>query len=131
MNERNTVLYKNRFLILFSKRAHSLFLVWEINRETYTQREDFFLFHPSSGSQGATLAPLSSRIVRNDLSLWSTAFPWVDSRFFGLSLNLTAWFPSRGLLPVTPLLDQTTLTRCSPSLLNNHHVTACQSTQGH
>ena len=32
-------------LILFSKGAHSLSLVWEIDGETYTQRGDFFLSH--------------------------------------------------------------------------------------
>ena len=42
MNERNTLLYKNTSLILFSKGAHSLLWVWEIDGETYTQRGDFF-----------------------------------------------------------------------------------------
>ena len=43
MNELNTFHYKNISLILFSKRAHSLLLVWEIDGETYTQRGDFYL----------------------------------------------------------------------------------------
>ena len=40
-----TLLYKNISPILFSKGAHSLLLVWEIDGETYTQRWDFFLSH--------------------------------------------------------------------------------------
>ena len=41
-----TLLYKkNISLILFLKGAHSLLLVWEIDRETYTQRGNFFLSH--------------------------------------------------------------------------------------
>ena len=44
MNERNTLLYKNISLTLFSKRAHSLLLVWEIDGETYTQIWDFFSY---------------------------------------------------------------------------------------
>ena len=35
-----THVHKNIFLILFSKGAHNLLLVWEIDGETYTQRGD-------------------------------------------------------------------------------------------
>ena len=45
MNKWNSFLYKNISLILFSKEAHSLLWVWEIDGETYTQRRDFFLSH--------------------------------------------------------------------------------------
>ena len=72
MNEQNTLLYKNISLILFSKGAHSLSWVWEIDGETYTQRGDFFLphifFRESGGCQ--RLHPLASRIIRG---IWDTS----------------------------------------------------------
>ena len=40
-----TRIYKNISLILFSKEAQSLLLVWEIDGEIKTQRGDFFLSH--------------------------------------------------------------------------------------
>ena len=43
--QRGTLIYKNISLILFSKGAHCLLLVWEIDGETYTQKGDFFLSH--------------------------------------------------------------------------------------
>ena len=45
-----------------------------------------------------------------------------------LCLNLTAWFSSRGLLPVTHLWY---LSALIPLLFTNENVTACQSTRGH
>ena len=50
---------------------------------------------------------------RRPRRLWSAAYPWLDSRFSVLCLNLTAWL-SRGFLPVTHLLDLTAPTRCHP-----------------
>ena len=49
-------------------------------------------------------------------------------RFSALSLNLTAWFSSRGLLPVTHLLYPSALIAL---LFSNQNVTVCQSTRGH
>ena len=69
MNERNTLLYKKYIsLISFSKGAHSLLLVWEIDGETYTQRLDFFLPHIFFVEPGDANActPLANRIVRDD-----------------------------------------------------------------
>ena len=44
-NEKHFFMKKNISLILFSKGAHSLLWVWEINGEAYTQRGNFSLLH--------------------------------------------------------------------------------------
>ena len=44
-NERTKHFFIKVYLILFSKGAHCLLLVWEVDGETYTQRGDFFLTH--------------------------------------------------------------------------------------
>ena len=64
--------------------------------------------------RGLLLAPLASRIVRDELTLWSAACLWLDW-FSVFCLNLTTWL-SRGLLPVTHLLNLTALTRCRPTV---------------
>ena len=60
-----TLLHKNISLILFYKEAHSLLLVCEIDRETYTQGGDFFLSYlffqePWSANAGTPLQAVSS-----------------------------------------------------------------------
>ena len=66
MNERNTFLYKKYIsLILFSKGAHSLLLVWERDGETYTQWGDFswshnFFLEPRCANACNPLQDLSS-----------------------------------------------------------------------
>ena len=89
-------LYKhiNISLILFSKGAHSLLLVWEIDGVIYTQRGDIFLSHIFFQEPGSTNAcnPLQPYRQRRQRRLWSAAYPWLDSQFSRLFLNLTAWF---------------------------------------
>ena len=55
--------------------------------------------------------PFTSRRQRR---LCSAVCTWVYFRFSALCLNLTTWFSSCGLLPVTHLLDPTAVTRCHP-----------------
>ena len=69
--------------------------------ETYTQREDLFfpyLLPRASGCQ--LLHPLASSSETPLIGCVSLA----RLRFSALCLNLTTWFSSRGLLPVTHLL---------------------------
>ena len=104
MNELNTFPYKNISHILFSKGAHGLLLVWEIDRGPKS----------FSGSQGVpTLAspckPYRQRRPNPLIGCVSLA----RLQILCLCQNLTAW-SSRGLLPVTHLLDLTVLTRCHP-----------------
>ena len=129
-NQTETLLYKNISLILFSKRAPSLLLVWEIDGGTYTQRGDFLFhifFREPRGSNACT--SFSSRIVTDASDRLPIPGSTLDS--LPLCLNLTAWL-SRGLLPVTHLLDQSVLTRCHPptcllittwQLIKAHEVT--------
>ena len=112
------------------ERAHSLSLVLEIDGETYTQRGGFFLSHtffrePRGANACNPLQAVSSETSQSSLigCLSLARLP-----ILCLCPNLTAWL-SRGLLPVTHLLDLTALTRCHP-LFTNHNVTACQSTRG-
>ena len=132
--QRGTRIYKNISLILFSKRAHSLLLVWEIDGKAYTQRGDFFLSHiffRKLGGANTCTPPCKPYCQRRPRCLWSAAYLWVDSRFSGLCLNLTAWFS----FPVISLRLHTCsigLPRRTPTpLFTNHYVTACQSTRGH
>ena len=112
-----TLLYKNLSLVLFSKGAHSLLLVWDIDGETYTQREDFFLPHilflwpvganPCTPLQAVSPerpeTPLIGCVSLARLSILCT-------------LNLISWL-SRGLRPLTHLLDLPTPPLLSPSSL--------------
>ena len=78
MNERNTLLYKKYIsLILFSKGAHSLFWVWKIDGETYSQIGEFFLLHifflePECDNAWTPLQAVSSETTQR---LWLTAYP--------------------------------------------------------
>ena len=82
--------------------------------ETYTQREDFFFPYLHPGARACQrLHPLAS----------SSETPLIDCVFLfrpcfsTLCPNLTAWFSSRGLLPVTHLLYPRTLIVLSSSCL--------------
>ena len=62
MYKRNTLLYKNISLTLYSRKDWCFCGVWEMGGETYTQREDFFFFpYLLQGARGCQhLHPLSS-----------------------------------------------------------------------
>ena len=122
-----TFLYKNKSLILFSKEAHSLWLVREIDGVTYTQRGDFLshiFFRESGGANACTpLQAVSSETpLIGCLSLARLSILWLDWQ----SKSDHVVIISRGLLPVAHLLDRPAPTHCHP-----HNVTACQSTRGH
>ena len=68
-----------------------------------------------------TLAPPPPCKLIRDVSL-------ARVRFSALCLNLTTWFSSRGLLPVTYLLYPSALIAL---LFTNENVTACQNTRSH
>ena len=93
--------------------------------ETYTQREDFFFPYLLPGARGwPCLHPLASSSETPLIGCVSHARLW----FSALCLNLTAWFSSRGLLPVTHLLYSTVLIVLSyPCLL----ITAWQLVKAH
>ena len=123
-----TLLYKNISFILFLKRAHSLLLIWEIDGGTYTPWGDFFLSHIFFWEPGVPMLAHPCKPYRQrSKHLCSAACPLLDSQF-SASLNLTAWFSSRGLLPLTHLLDLTALTRCLQikmwQLVKAHGVTS-------
>ena len=101
-NERkNTLLYKNISLTLYSRKGWCFCGVWDI----YSER-GLLLTISSSGSQGCQhLHLLASSSETPLISCVSLARLW----FSALCLNLTAWFSSRGLLPVTHLFDLSTL----------------------
>ena len=82
-----------------------LFIVsWEIDRETYTQRKDFFFPYPPPGARRyQCLHPLARSSETPLIGYMSH----VQLQFSALCLNLTAWFSLRDLLPVTHLLYPT------------------------
>ena len=101
MNERtNTLLYKNISLTLYSRKGWCFCGMWEMGGETYTKREDVF-FSYLLGSHGCQrLQPLASS---SETPLIGCVF-LARLRFSALSVNLTVWFLSSRLLPVTHLL---------------------------
>ena len=100
MNERtNTLLYKNISHTLFSKGLMFLWCVRDGWRDIYSERG--LLPISSSRSQGVpTLAP-PCKLIRDDLI---SCVSLARLRISALCPNLTAWFSSHGLLPVTHLL---------------------------
>ena len=104
MNKRNTLLYRNISLILFSKGGPSFVVIWEIDGETYTQRGDFFLSHTFFREPGGANNCIPLRAEMPMIGCMSlTRLP-----ILCLCLNLTTW-SSRSLLPVTHLLNPTAL----------------------
>ena len=90
MNERTHFFIKNIAHTLYSRKGWCFCGVWEMGGETYSLRERT---SSSSRSQWVpTLAPACKLV----------SLAWL--RFSTLCLNLTSWFSSRGLLPVTHLL---------------------------
>ena len=82
--------------------------------KTYTQRDDFFFPYLLPGARRCQrLHPLASLSETPPIGWVSLAQLW----FSALYLNLTAWFSSRGLLPVTHLLYPNALMCCNPCLL--------------
>ena len=80
---------------------------------------DFFLSHTFSGSQGVpTLAP-PCKLVRDysDRCVFLARL-----RFSAPCLNLTAWFSSRDLLPVTHLFDLSALIVLSCLLITTRQL---------
>ena len=133
MNNEEHVYIKYISLVLFSKGAHSLLLVWEIDGETYTQRGDFlsyiFFREPVGASFGTPLQAVSSEKSKTSLigciSLARLPILWTNC------LNLTAWF-SYHEVSFRLHTRSTGLPRYTAiPLFTNHNVTACQSTWGH
>ena len=106
--QRGTSIYKDISLILFSKGAHSLLLIWEIDGETYNQRENFFLsynfFRRPGGANACTLlqtvssetseTPLIGCLYLARLSILCSVWIWPrDSHI--------TWSPS-GYTPARP-----------------------------
>ena len=121
----NTLLYKNISLTLYFRKGWFFCGVWEMGGETYTKREDFFFPRLLPGAGGCQhLHPLASSSETPLISCVSHA----RLCFSTLYLNLTTWFSSRDLLPVTHLLYPSALIML---LFTNHNMTACQITQGH
>ena len=87
----------------------------------------------SFGSEGVPmLAPTCKPYRQRHLRcLWLAAYPWIDSRFSGLCLNLIPWFAYH-VASFRLHTCSTGLSGCTAiPLFTNHNVTACQSTRGH
>ena len=101
-----TLLYKNISLILFSKGAHCLLLVWEIDGETYTQKGDFLLSHtffqePGGANTCTLLRAVWSETLTPLLSCVSLArLPILCTQSKSDRVVIT-WSPS-GYTPVRP-----------------------------
>ena len=125
MNE--TLLYKIYLSFYSLKRPHNFLLVWEIDGETYTQREDFLLSHTFFREPGGANActPLASRMVREASD--RLRVPCSTLILCTLSKSdrvvLITWFPS-GYTPVGPDCSDA---RSSPYLL----ITTWQLVKAH
>ena len=102
-------IYKNISLILFSKGAHSLLLVWEIDVVTYIQRGDFFLSHiffqePVGANACTPLQAVSSKTSETPL-IGCLSLARL-SILCTLSKSDRVVLISRRLLAVTHLLDR-------------------------
>ena len=124
MNERNTFLYKNISLTLYSQEGWCFCSVWEMGGETYTQREDFFFPYLFPGARGCQrLHPLASRDTSDRLCvLRSIAILCTQSKSDRMVLIM--WSPS-SYIPVVPECPDRAV------LFTNHNMTAFQSTRGH
>ena len=107
MNERTHFFIKKYVsLTLHSRKGWCFCGLWEMGRETYTQREDFFFRYLLPGAWGCQrLNPLASSSETPLVACVSLA----RLRFSALSLYLTAWFSSHYLLPVTHLFNLSAL----------------------
>ena len=104
MNERTHFFIKTYLSHFILEMGWCFCGVWEMGGETYTQREDFFFPYLLPGAWVAnSCTPLQAETPL--IGCVSYARLW----FSALCLNLTAWFSSCGLLPVTHLLYPTTL----------------------
>ena len=120
-NERTHFFIKKISLTLYSRKGWCFCGVWVMVGETYTQRGLFLIF--SSGNQRVPTLALPCRLVRDELTGWVSL---VQLQFSAFCLNLTAWFSSRGLHPVTHLLYPSALI-VLPCLL----ITTCQLVKAH
>ena len=102
----NTLLYKNISLTLYSRKGWCFCGVWEMGGETFTQRENFFpyLLPGAGGANACTPSQACQRCPDQQR-------PHARLQFSALCPNLTVWFSSCGLLPVTHLFDPSALTR--------------------
>ena len=128
--QRGTRIYKNISLIVLSKGAHSLLLVWE--RHILKEGTSSCPIS-SSWSQGVpTLAPSCKPYPqRRPRRLGSAAYPWFECWFSGLCLNMTAWFSYHVVSFSLHTCSTGLLRRTAILLFTNHNVTACQNTRGH
>ena len=105
MNERNTHFLIKIYLSFYSGKGPLFVVVWEIDGETYTQR-GLLLPISSSRNRGVPTLEPPCKLVRTASDRLRVPCP---TAILCLCLNLTAWFSSRGLLPVTHLLYQSAL----------------------
>ena len=124
MNERTQFFYKNISLTFYPRKGWCFRGVWEMGGETYTQREDFFPYLLPGARGCQPLHPLASSSERHLVGCVSHA----RQRFSALYPNLTVFFSSCDLLPVTHLLYPSALIAL---LFTNLNMTACQSTRSH
>ena len=119
MNERtNTRLYKNMNLSHFILERVDVSVVRArgVERHILRERTSSHIYFQKPGGANACTPWSSSETPL--VCYASLARLW----FSALSLNLTAWFSSRDLLPVTHLLYPSALITL---LFTNHNVTAC------
>ena len=93
-------------------------------RDIYSER-GLLLPVYSSRNQGVPTFALPCKLIRDASARLHIPR---STRFSALCLNLTKWFSSHDLLPVTHLLYLRALIAL---LFTNHNMTACQSTRGH
>ena len=124
-NERNTLLYKNISLILFSKRSPHFVVSWEIDGETiYSERGVLFISCLLPGARGCQrLHSLASQDASARLRVKGST-PILCTLSKSACVVRITWSPS-GYTPVGPNCPDRAV------LFTNHNVIACQSSWGH
>ena len=115
------------YLSLYSQKGWCFCGVWEMDGETYTQREDFFFPYLLPGASGVPTLASPCNLVSDASD--QLHVPRLTAILCTLSksdcLVLITWSPS-GYTPVVPECPDVL-----SSLFTHHSVTVCQSTQGH
>ena len=112
------------YLSSSSRKGPLFFVVWDIDGETYTQREDSFPYLLPGARGCQSLHPLAS----SSETTWSAACPTLDCD----SLYSVQIWP-RGSHHVVSFGYTPVVLECPDraALFTNHNVTACHSTPGH
>ena len=90
-NEQTKHFFIKIYLLFYSRKGPFVVSLRDRWWDIYSERGPLLVPYLLLGARGCQrLHTRASHIVRDDLTLWSVACPWLDSRFSALCLNLPA-----------------------------------------